>query len=60
MEWMYDESGNLTATRRIDFTDHGTPDIHPYPHQHTLTPNNPSTAPKGGYQPSKAEPLVYP
>ena len=58
-EWMPGDNGNMTATRRIDFTDHGTPDIHPNPHQHPLTPNNPKLAPKGGYVPGKAIPLKY-
>lgn len=59
-EWMPDEKGGITATRDIEFTDHGTPDIHPNPHQHTLTPNNPATAPMGGYQRAPAEPLENP
>ena len=58
-EWMPKEGGGITATRRIDFTDHGTPDIHPNPHQHRLVPNNYNIAPRGGYSPAKAEPLEY-
>jgi len=54
-EWGYGENGELQPLRDIDFTDHGTPDIHPNPHQHPLTPNNPKIAPKGGYQ--RGEPL---
>jgi hypothetical protein len=39
----------ITATMDIDFSDHGIPDIHPNPHIHMLIPNNPSLAPRGGY-----------
>lgn len=59
-EWTYDENGRLTATRDLDFTYHGTPDIHPNPHQHTLTPNNPNNVPKGGYRRGGPEELMYP
>ena len=31
--------------------------IHPNPHQHRLTPNNPRTSPKGGFKRGKPEPL---
>jgi hypothetical protein len=30
---------------------------HPNPHKHRLTPNNPQTAPRGGYTPGPPEPL---
>ncbi len=57
-EWGYGSNGNLQPKRDIDFTDHGYPDAHPHvPHQHTLTPNNPKLAPKGGYQRGPGEPL---
>ena len=59
-EWMYDANGRLTATRRIDFSDHQSTNIHPNPHQHVLIPNNPNTAPQGGYIPGPPEPLYYP
>ena len=59
-EWVKDEHGRLVPKRDIDFTDHGTPEIHPNPHQHRLEPNNPSTAPKGGYQRGNPEPLEFP
>lgn len=56
-EWDHGSNGKLQPKRDIDFTDHGTPDIHPNPHQHALTPNNPALAPKGGYQRGPQEPL---
>lgn len=56
-EWDYGSNGQLQPKRDIDFTDHGTPDIHPNPHQHALTPNNPALAPKGGYLRGPKEPL---
>lgn len=59
-EWVDDGNGGITANRDIEFTDHGTPEIHPNPHQHQLTPNNPDTAPRGGYKRGKAEDLEYP
>ncbi|CRG51914.1 hypothetical protein [Yersinia wautersii] len=42
-EWGYDGNGILVPKRDIDFTDHGRPDGHPNPHQHSYTPN-----PSGG------------
>jgi hypothetical protein len=59
-EWMYDKSGKLVPKRDIDFTDHNFPNDHTDPHQHTLTPNNPQLAPKGGYERGDPEPLQYP
>jgi len=59
-EWMNDENGRLVPKRDIDFTDHNMPNQHPNPHQHTLEPNNPNTAPKGGMQRGVPEPLQYP
>jgi len=56
-EWDYGSNGNLQPKRDIDFTDHGTPNIHPNPHQHALTPNNPALAPQGGYKRGPQEPL---
>ena len=56
-EWMYDESGRLVPKRDIDFTDHGMPSIHPDPHQHTLTPQNPEQPVRGGLHRSDPEPL---
>jgi hypothetical protein len=56
-EWDYGSNGQLQPQRDIDFTDHGHPDVHPNPHQHTLTPNNPKLAPKGGYQRGSPSPL---
>ena len=56
-EWNHGSNGNLQPKRDIDFTDHGTPNIHPKPHQHTLTPNNPALAPQGGYKRGPQEPL---
>ncbi len=56
-EWDYGTNGNLQPKRDIDFSDHGYPDVHPNPHQHTLTPNNPELAPKGGYQRGDPKPL---
>lgn len=56
-EWGYNDKGNLVPKRDIDFSDHNFPDIHPNPHQHTLTPNNPATAPRGGYRRGDPEPL---
>lgn len=47
----------VTATKDIDFSNHLTPKIHPNPHQHTLTPNNPTLAPKGGYYRGLAQPF---
>jgi hypothetical protein len=53
-EWDYGSNGQLQPQRDIDFTDHGFPDAHPHvPHQHALTPNNPTIAPKGGYSREK-------
>ena len=48
--WEIDAQGRLVPTRDIDFTDHGAPDLHPNPHQHILTPNNPAAAPRDGYR----------
>lgn len=56
-EWDHGSNGNLQPKRDIDFTDHGTPNIHPNPHQHTLTPNNPALAPQGGFKRGSPEPL---
>lgn len=56
-EWDHGSNGNLQPKRDIDFTDHGTPNIHLNPHQHTLTPNNPALAPQGGYKRGPQEPL---
>jgi len=56
--WEVNPNGNgVTTTKDIDFSNHNSPDIHPNPHQHTLTPNNHKTAPKGGYQRGGPEPL---
>ena len=56
-EWRYGSNSQLQPTRDIDFTDHGTPAIHPYPHQHLVTPNNITLAPKGGFIRGGAMPL---
>jgi RHS repeat-associated protein len=56
-EWDYGTNGELQPKRDIDFSDHGHPDIHPNPHQHELTPNNPKIAPKGGFQRGGPKPL---
>ena len=57
-QWEVDPvTGRLQPTRDIDFTDHGYPSGHPDPHQHLLTPNNPSTVPAGGVQRGNPEPL---
>ncbi len=56
-EWDYGSNGNLQPKRDIDITDHGTPNIHPNPHQHALTPNNPALAPQGGFKRGPQEPL---
>ncbi len=56
-EWMQDSQGRLVPTKDIDFTDHGFPAIHPNPHQHTLTPANPSNPIGGGFHRSAPEPL---
>lgn len=56
-EWDYGSNGNLQPKRDIDFTDHGTPSIHPNPHQHALSPNNPTLAPQGGFRRGPQEPL---
>lgn len=56
-EWGYGSNGKLQPQRDIDFTDHGTPSIHPNPHQHRLTPNNPAIAPQGGYKRGPPEPF---
>ena len=56
-EWGHGSNGNLQPKRDIDFTNHGTPEIHPNPHQHTLTPNNSTLAPQGGYRRGPPEPL---
>nr|WP_281176379.1 RHS repeat-associated core domain-containing protein [Gynuella sunshinyii] len=58
--WGYDDSGNLIPKKDIDFTDHGFPDQHYWvPHQHRLVPNNPKTAPRGGFKRLDGEPLDY-
>ena len=31
---------NGQVVKDIDFTDHGSPDIHPFPHQHLYKPND--------------------
>jgi hypothetical protein len=56
-EWGHGSNANLQPTRDIDFTDHGSPSIHPSPHQHSLTPNNPTLAPQGGFRRGPPEPL---
>jgi RHS repeat-associated protein len=56
-EWQVGANGKLQPTRDIDFSDHGTPHIHPSPHQHALVPNNPKLAPKGGFIRGPAEAL---
>jgi hypothetical protein len=56
-EWDHGSSGKLQPQRDIDFTDHGTPNIHASPHQHKLTPQNEALALVGGYTRGKAEPL---
>jgi RHS repeat-associated protein len=56
-EWGYGSNGKLQPKRDIDFTDHGHPEIHPNPHYHDLTPNNPQLAPKGGYPRGDPKPL---
>jgi hypothetical protein len=56
-EWDYGPNGKLQPQRDIDFSDHGTPEIHANPHQHELTPNNPKLAPKGGYKRGGPKPL---
>ena len=56
-EWNHGKNDNLQPTRDIDFTDHGSPSIHPKPHQHSLTPNNPTLAPQGGFRRGSPEPL---
>ncbi len=58
-EWGEGENGKVCPKYDYDFTDHGTPEYHPNPHQHPLKPNNPATAPKGGYKRGGAEPLPY-
>lgn len=48
----FDENGN--PVKEIDFTDHGTPNIHPNPHQHIRKDN-----PSGGTRSREdAEPLT--
>ncbi|MFO0621701.1 MAG: hypothetical protein U0745_09915 [Polyangia bacterium] len=56
-EWQHGSNGQLQPTRDIDFSDHGTPGIHPKPHQHDLSPNNPDLAPQGGFRRGPAKPL---
>ena len=56
-EWQHGSNGSLQPQRDIDFTDHGTPSIHPKPHQHRLTPNNPELAPQGGFRRGPPESL---
>ncbi len=56
-EWQHGSNGQLQPTRDIDFSDHGTPSIHPNPHQHALSPNNPDLAPQGGFRRGPAKPL---
>ncbi len=56
-KWMYDGKGRLVPTRDIDFTDHNMPSIHPNPHQHTLTPANPSNPVGGGFHRGDPDPL---
>jgi RHS repeat-associated protein len=58
--WEQNTNGKgITATEDIDFSDHRSPDIHPNPHKHKLTPNNPKTAPKGGYKRGSPELFKY-
>jgi hypothetical protein len=56
-EWDVGSNGKLQPKRDIDFTDHGSPSVHPKPHQHELVPNNSTLAPKGGYQRGPPKPL---
>lgn len=58
-EWLM-RDGRLRATRDFDFTDHTMPELHPNPHQHRLTPNNPAKDPRGGYQRGSAEEMEMP
>lgn len=59
-QWEFDpDTGNLVPTRDIDFTDHGFPAGHPNPHQHSLTPNSPAVAPRGGMIRGGPEPFIW-
>ncbi len=56
-EWGKGDNGKLCPKYDYDFTNHGTPQYHSSPHRHPLKPNNPKTAPSGGYKRGPAEPL---
>ena len=58
-QWGFDEQGRLIPQLDIDFTNHGTPSIHPDLHVHTLTPVNPKNPLGGGFIRSKP-PNIYP
>ena len=56
-EWNYGINGNLQPIRDFDFTHHDSPSIHPNPHQHIFTPNNPILSPQGGYRRGNPTPI---